>query len=107
MINTKTALQQARGYIYELDNCVREFGFKADEGWKLNVVSNTEKEAIEKQYHPVIAVMALLETLAELFNFVKDALTQIKSNITNSMNPERLSACGLQYLIVYSPKRIR
>lgn len=107
MINTKTAIQQARIYIYELDNCAREFGFKADEGWKLNVLSDAEKVAIEKQYHPVISVKALPEALSELFNLVKDALSRVKSNITNPMKPESLSARELQYLVAYNPKRIR
>ncbi|MDV6217847.1 hypothetical protein R1T15_25260 [Mucilaginibacter sp. L3T2-6] len=107
MINTKTAIQQARIYIYELDNCAREFGFKADEGWKLNVLSDAEKVVVEKQYHPVISVKALPEVLSELFNLVKDALSQVKPNIINSMTPENLSMCGLQYLVAYNPKRVR
>jgi hypothetical protein len=105
MIDAKTIIRQSRIYVYELDNCAREFGFKDDEGWKLNIVSGAEKAAIEKQYHPVVSIKALLEILSVLFNLVKDALSQVKSNITT--NPENLSMHGLQYLIAYNPQRIR
>lgn len=105
MIDTKTTIQQFRIYIYELCNRAKEFGFKSDEGWKRNVISDTEKVAIEKQHHPVVSIKALPKVLSELFRPVKDTLSQIKSNFV--ANPENLSVQGLQYLVVYNLNRVR
>lgn len=92
MIDTKTTIQQSRIYIYELCNHAKEFGLSNDEDWKLNVISDTEKVAIEKQHHPVVSIKALPELLSELFRLVKDTLSQIKSNFV--ANPENLSVQG-------------
>ncbi|WP_199120781.1 hypothetical protein [Pedobacter sp. ASV28] len=106
MINKKTAPQQAKVYVYELGNCAKEFGFKADEGWELSAASDAEKMAIEKRYHPVISVKVLPEILSEFFDLVNDTLMQLKSGITNTINPGSLLVRESQYLVAYNPKRL-
>jgi hypothetical protein len=106
MTNTKTTIQQAQIYVYELGNCAKEFGFKADEGWELSAASDAEKTSIEKQYHPVISAKVLPEILSELFNLVRGGLSQVESGITNSKYPNHLPARELQYLVAYNPKRL-
>jgi hypothetical protein len=98
---------QAKLYVYDLNNCAREFGFKDDEGWELNLVSNEEKTSLQKKYYPVVTTKVVPEVLAELFTQVKDQLVQAKSNIQNKLDMERLSVHDLQYLVAFNPKRYR
>jgi hypothetical protein len=106
MDNQKLAYQ-AKLYVYDLNNCAREFGFKDDEGWELNLVSGEEKTSIQKKYYPVVTTKVVPEVLAELFNEVKSQLVQAKSNIQNKLDVERLSVHDLQYLVAFNPKRYR
>ena len=106
MDNQKVAYQ-AKLYLYDLNNCAREFGFKDDEGWELKLVSNEENTTLQKRYYPVISTKVVPEILAELFNQVKSQLVQAKSNIQNKLDMEQLSVHDLQYLVAFNPKRYR
>lgn len=106
MIN-KAVEMQAKMYVYDLNNCAREFGFKVDEGWELNVATSAERAAIEKKYHPTITAKVLPEILSELFGAVKDRLEQVKADIRNNLNPNNANNSELQYLVAFNPKRIR
>lgn len=98
---------QAKLYVYDLNNCAREFGFKDDEGWELNLVSNEERTSLQKRYHPMVSTKVVPEVLAELFNEVKSQLVQAKSNIQNKLDVERLGVQDLEYLVAFNPKRHR
>ncbi len=105
MINTKTVEQQASIYVYDLNNCAREFGFKSEEGWEIGLASDNEKTAIEKKYFPTISVRALPEILAELLHLVKNRLSQTNAGrSTHSVNGTDLN---FQYLVAYNSKRLR
>jgi len=106
MDNQKVALQ-AKLYVFDLNNCASEFGFKDDEGWELNLVSNDEKVSLQKRYYPMVSTKVVPEVLAELFNEVKSQLVQAKSNIQNKLDTDRLTAHDLQYLVAFNPKRYR
>lgn len=106
MIN-KAVEMQATMYVYDLNNCAREFGFKVDEGWELNVATKDEKVSIEKKYHPTIATKVLPEILSELFGVVRDKLIQTKADIRNNLNPNNANNNELQYLVAFNPKRVR
>ena len=98
---------QAAVYVYDLNNTAREFGFKPDEGWELNVATQDEKVLIEKKYHPTITAKVLPETLSEMFGLVKDKLIQVKSEIRNNLQTGGTNNTELQYLIAFNPKRPR
>src|SRR5476651_2280664 len=99
---------QAKMYVYDLNNCAREFGFKPDEGWELNVATSDEKTAIERRYYPTIATKVLPEILSELFGVVKDKLVQVKSDIRNTLDTGgKSNNAELQYLVAFNPKRVR
>jgi hypothetical protein len=102
----KTIDHQARVYLFDLNNCAREFGFKADEGWELCLASQEEKKALEKQYSPIVSTKVLPEILADLFNSVKTGLSQVKSGIQNSIDVKGNGLRDLQYLVAYNPKRL-
>jgi hypothetical protein len=106
MTNQKVEFQ-AKLYVYDLNNCAREFGFKDDEGWELNLVGDIEKASLQKKYYPVVITKVVPEILAELFTQVKDQLVQAKSNIQNKLDVDRLAVHDLQYLVAFNPKRYR
>jgi hypothetical protein len=106
-MENKTAEYQAKLYVYDLNNCAREFGFHTDEGWQLSLATVDEKAALHKRYYPVVSAKAVPEMLAELFNLVKSQLEQAKANIQNKLNVESLSTPDLQYLVAFNPKRFR
>jgi hypothetical protein len=106
MITKKTVAQEASLYVFDLNNCAREFGFKADEGWELNVASAEQKRDIEKRYYPTMSAKGLPEILSPLFNLVAEKLIQVKSGIVNSLNEQSLAGRDLQYIVAYNPKRL-
>ena len=103
MLNNAIEMQ-ARVIVYDLNNTAREFGFKPDEGWQLNAVSQEDKTDLEKRYHPTITNKVMPEILAELFGMVNDALVQTRSEIKNNLTP---GDPGLNYLVAFNPKRPR
>ena len=106
MVN-QTVEMQAKVYVYDLNNCAKEFGFKTDEAWELNQATNAERLAIEKDYYPTISAKVLPEILAELFGLVKAKLSLSKSYIENRQDANKVSETELQYLIAFNPKRHR
>jgi hypothetical protein len=98
---------QAKIYLYDLNNCAREFGFKADEVWEVSLATDEEKVAIEKKYFPTISAKALPEILSEMFGLVKDKLAQARSDIEMTLDKKKIAASKLQYLIAFNLKRER
>jgi len=107
MATNKAVEMQASIYVYDLNSTAREFGFKPDEGWELNVATQDEKIFIEKRYHPTIAAKVLPEILSEMFGLVKDKLIQVKSEIRNNLQTGGTNNTELQYLVAFNPKRPR
>jgi hypothetical protein len=107
MAANKRLEMEASMYVYDLNNTAKEFGFKADEGWELNVATQEEKSDIEKRYHPTITAKVLPEIISEMFGMVKDRLSQVKSDIRNNLNTEVRPDSNLQYLVAFNPKRPR
>ncbi|MVN21432.1 hypothetical protein [Mucilaginibacter arboris] len=106
MIN-QTVEVQAKVYVYDLNNCAKEFGFKPDESWELNLATNEEKLAIEKDYYPTISAKVLPEILSELFGLVKAKLSLAKTHTENKSDVKAVSESPLNYLIAFNPKRLR
>ncbi len=106
-MTNQTVEMQAKVYVYDLNNCAKEFGFKADEGWDLNLATVEEKTAIEKDYYPTVSAKVLPEILSELFGLVKAKLTAAKSIIDKKLDTDVSSDSPLQYLVAYNPKRHR
>lgn len=106
-MDNKTLDYQAKIYLYDLDNCAREHGFKTDDLWELSLTTAAEKASLEKKYRPTLSVKALPEFLSELGRVVKEKLVQAKTGIEKQLNPENLPSSELVYLIAYNPKRMR
>ena len=106
-MKNETVEYQATAYVYDLNNCAIEYGFKMDEGWELNLATSIEKLALEKKYYPTVAVKALPETLLELVRLVKNKLIAAKYDMERKLDNVNADNSNLQYLIAFNPKRAR
>ena len=97
-----TVEQQARVYVYDLDNKATELGFKPDENWSLRAVGTDEKAAIEKQFYPTVSVKAFPEKLAELFYLVKAKITQVKPGFVAELGSAQPD---MEYIVAYNTQR--
>jgi hypothetical protein len=104
---TQTVDYQASVYVYDLNNCAREHGFKADDEWEFSMANDEDKKFLEKKYYPVVTAKVLPEILSELFKLVKTKLVQAKVNLEHKMDTGSVPESSLQYLIAYNPKRHR
>lgn len=98
---------QAKIYVYDLNNCAREFGFKPDEGWVVRAVNSQEKKTIEKLYFPTLSAKALPDMLAELLASIKFKLSQHLGELEKNLDVNAIRQQALQYLVAYSPARLR
>ena len=106
-MSEQTTEFQAKIYVYDLQNCAREFGFKADESWEISMVSPQEKTALEKKYFPTLSAKVLPESLAEVLGLVKSRLNQPQAGTEKNTDFARIRQQELQYLVAYSVKRLR
>lgn len=106
-MKNETVEYQAMAYVYDLNNCAIEYGFKTDEGWELNLATALEKTVLEKKYYPTVTVKALPETLLELVRLVKNKLTAAKYDMERKFDTADINDVSLQYLIAFNPKRTR
>lgn len=104
---TKDAMElKAKIYVYDLNNCAKENGFKNDETWEFSLATDAEKNALEKKYFPTISAKVLPEFLSVLVSLVKSKLTHATYNIDRA-DTHNIKESGFQYLIAYSPGRFR
>ena len=104
---TKEAIElKAKIYVYDLNNCAKENGFKNEETWEFSLATDAEKSVLEKKYFPTISAKVLPEFLSELVNLVKSKLVHATYNI-NKADTHTIKESGLQYLIAYNPNRFR
>jgi len=106
-MNDQTVEFQAKIYVYDLKNCAREFGFKADESWKVSMASSEEKAAIENLYFPTLSATVLPEMLAEMHHSVKYKLTRQLAGVEKALDTAAIRTRHLKYLVAYSPNRLR
>lgn len=98
---------KAKEYIYDLHNTALENGFKADEHWEVDLVSEAEKIAIEKKYYPTVSSKFIPETIADTFRLVKAQLKQSIKETAEVLNKRVYPQPALQYLVAYNADRLR
>lgn len=95
---------QAKIYVYDLNNCAREFGFKTDESWEINMATGEQKADIEKKYFPTLSARVLPEILVEMLGCVRFKLHQ---GIPNVVSTNATGQQNLNYLVAFNPTRLR
>ena len=106
-MSDQTVEFQAKIYVYDLKNCAREFGFKADENWEVGMATSEEKTAIENRYFPTLSASVVPEMLAEMLHSVKVKLTQQLAGLEKTLDTAAIRRNHLQYLVAYNPNRLR
>lgn len=106
-MSDQTIESQAKIYVYDLHNCAREFGFKTDEQWEVNMVTSQEKADLENRYLPTLSAKILPEMLAGMLSTVKFKLNQQLAAVEKALDVSLVRQQHLQYLVAYNPKRPR
>jgi hypothetical protein len=106
-MNEKTIELQTRMYLYDLMNAAKEHGFKADDSWELNMVTDSGRSKLQKDYYPVVAVKILPEMLLQVFHSAKSALKQTFSNESNLPDAKSILTENINYLVAINLKRPR
>jgi hypothetical protein len=103
----KTAEFQAKMYVYDLYNCARENGFKADDKWEVGLATDEEKRVIENKYIHTIAVKVAPALLWEMFGLVKEKLHQTKTDAEMDFNTDSIRVNEIKHMIAFSAKKLR
>ncbi|MEZ2336336.1 hypothetical protein AB6735_11920 [Mucilaginibacter sp. RCC_168] len=106
-MSDQTIESQAKIYVYDLHNCAREFGFKADEKWEVSMVTSQEKADLENKYFPTLSAKILPEMLAGMLSAVKVKLSQQLAAFEKAVDISLVRQQHLQYLVAYNPNRLR
>lgn len=98
---------QTKMYMYDLMNTAKEHGFKGEDNWVLNMVTDAERIKIQKDYYPTIATKVIPEFLLQVYH-----MTKLKLNLATAKNDESLTNRSvvtgeLNYLVAFNPKRPR
>lgn len=105
-MNELTIIQNAREYVYDLGNAAKENGFKDSEAWELSLVSRSEKNTLEKNYHPTVVIGLLPEVITAFVTEVKAAMTRAETAFTRLGNLD-LKTSEIQFLVAYNSNRAK
>lgn len=106
-MKNQTIEDQTKMYLYDLMNTAKEHGFKADDNWELSIVTDTERQKIQKDYYPTIATRVIPEFLLQVFHLTKSRLNQSLNKIEEGLNNRSVVAGDLNYIVAFNPKRPR
>jgi hypothetical protein len=103
----KTVENQTRIYLYDLMNAAKEHGFKADDNWELNMVSDSGRLKLQKDYYPAISVKIGPEMLLQVFHATKSALNQSFGHDGPEPTAKAILTGDINYLVAFNLKRPR
>lgn len=97
---------QAKVYLYHLNNANKENGIKKGEGWKFSQVTDAGRLAIEHDYYPTVSHKVEHKVLQD---FADNVMLYLKTNHPDIQVPDLSIPIekDSEYLIAYSPARIR
>lgn len=104
-MNNENISLQAKVYLFHLNNATKENGLKKDENWKLSIVDEAGRIAIENVYFPTVSVKVLVAGMEE---FLDNVLQELKITYTSIPVPDKNITVekGAEYFIAYSPQRV-
>lgn len=102
-----TVKKQALTYVYDLKNEANEHGFKAEDRWTLNLVSDSEKTRIQREYYPAVVSKVSKDVLLDVFQTIKLEMQQSLTSEEELMDIKSVLNSELNYIIAYNPKRQR
>ena len=101
--NTKL-MQDAKVYLYHLNNATIENGLRKDECWKLTMANEAGKKEIEHDYYPTVCAEVKKTALQD---FSAQVLAGISSNYPKIVVPDEVieTQTDATYFIAHSPQR--
>jgi hypothetical protein len=106
-MQSQTIEREVRTYVYDLMNEAKEHGFKPEDQWTLNLVTEEEGIKIKRDYYPVVANKVSPEVLLQVFQSVKSELHQSLSKEELLMDTRSILNSDLNYIIAFNQKRHR
>ncbi|MBE9586931.1 hypothetical protein IM792_20950 [Mucilaginibacter sp. JRF] len=106
-MSEQTVAFQAKIYLFDLENCAREFGFKADEHWEVCLASEAEKKELERKYFPTLAAKLPAEMLITMLGSIKKSLKQQPAESDKNTTIRDIRQQELKFVIAYNAKRSR
>jgi hypothetical protein len=98
---------ETRMYMYDLMNTAKEFGFKGEDNWQLSMVTDAERQKIQKDYYPTIAAKIIPEFLLQVFNLTKQRLNLSFNKMNEEAADRNVAVSELNYIVAFNPKRPR
>jgi hypothetical protein len=99
--------EQAKLFVFDLNNSAKEHWFKPGYAWQVSLVTAEQQKALEKQYHPTLSAKALPEILAELLSLVKGKLNLPVTVTEGELTLKAIRSAHLEYLVAFNPERKR
>lgn len=94
-------------FLFDLKNEASEHGFKADESWTLQLLSDEEIASLKRQYYPVISTRLKPAALLEVFQEVKQRLQQTLSSSDLALTENDIARNEKKHLAAFSSKHSR
>jgi hypothetical protein len=99
--------QEAKLFLFDLSNSAKEHWFGPGESWQVSLVTEKEREVLERHYYPTLSTKALPEILAELLSAVKGKLNLAKTETENNFTLGKILRDHIEYLVAFNPERKR
>lgn len=95
---------EARLFLYDLANLAKEHWFKPGENWALSLANETEKTALEKQYHPTLYIQGETAELQEISGIMRTELhlAALVPEVADERSARKVPAT---YLLAFNPAR--
>lgn len=96
--------KQANLFLFDLQNEAREHGFKDDDSWDLQLVTENEMIGLKRQHHLVISLRLQPQALLKVYQQVKSKLQSL-SNTDLALTAGDLSREDKSHLAAYPAKK--
>lgn len=99
--------KQVNLFLFDLKNEAVEHGFKADESWTLQLVTEAEMTSLKRYHHPVVSLRLQPEALLTVFQQVKNKLHQSFSKTDMSITISDIIDNDKKHLAAYPARNVR
>lgn len=97
---------QAKVFLYELNNTRHEYGFSAKEEWTLDLATNSQRKVLEHQYYPMLTLTVAPENLMTMLDLLEDKLGNAVGRIKDSLSHKKISKEST-HLLAYCVARLK
>ncbi|MBS7564262.1 hypothetical protein KHS38_07580 [Mucilaginibacter sp. Bleaf8] len=103
----QTIENETRLYLFDLMNAANENGFKPEDNWELDIVTEEDRHRIQRDYKPAVVLKPYAENLLQVFQSVKSKLNQPLNQEEQLLNSQTVLNYGFKYIVAYNAKHQR